>query len=49
MCLGPTHREVVSERYVREDLVGSVLGALPPALSPEVLKLVQQGTRGTEE
>ena len=49
MCLGPTHREEVTERYVREDLVGSVLGALPPALSPEVLKLVQQGTRGTEE
>ena len=49
MCLGPTHREEVTERYMREDLMGSVLGALPPALSPELLKLVQQGTHGAEE
>ena len=49
MCLGPTHREEVTERYMREDLVGSVLGTLPPAFSPEVLKLVQQGTGGAEE
>ena len=34
MCLGPTHREEVTERYMREDLVGSVLGTLPPAFSP---------------
>lgn len=29
--------------------MGSVLCALTPALSPELLKFVQQGSRGTEE
>lgn len=47
--LGLTHREEVAERYVREDLMGPVLCALTPALSPEFLKFFQQGPRGTEE
>lgn len=46
---GPTHREEVTEGYVREDLVSPVLRALPPALSPELLELLQQGPRGAEE
>lgn len=48
-ALGPTHREEVTERYVREDLVGPVLRALALALPPELLKLLQQGPRGTKE
>lgn len=47
--MGPTHREEVTERYVREDLVGSVLRALTLALPPELLQLFQQGSRGAEE
>lgn len=47
--LGTTHREEVTERYVREDLMGPVLRALALALSPELLKLFQQGPRGAEE
>lgn len=46
---GPTHREEVTERYVREDLMSSVLRALSLALSPELLELLQQGPRGAEE
>lgn len=45
----PTHREEVAERDVREDLVGSVPGALTLALSPELLQSFQQGARGAEE
>lgn len=44
-----THREEVAERDVREDLVSPVLGALAPALSPELLELLQQRPRGAEE
>lgn len=47
--MGPTHREEVAERDVREDLVGSVPGALTLALSPELLQSFQQGARGAEE
>lgn len=47
--MGPTHREEVTERYVREDLMGSVLCALTLALSPEPLQSFQQGPRGAEE
>lgn len=46
---GPTHREEVTERYVREDLVRSVLRALTLAFSPELLQFLQQGPRGAEE
>lgn len=48
-AVGPTHREEVTERYVREDLVRSVLRALTLALSPELLQSLQQGPRGAEE
>lgn len=46
---GLTHREEFTQRDVREDLMSSVLGALTLALSPELLKLLQQGSRGAEE
>lgn len=48
-CPGPTYREEVTERHVREDLVGPVLGALPLALPPELLQPLEQGPRGAEE
>lgn len=47
--MGPTHREEVAERDMREDLVGAVPGALTLALSPELLQSFQQGARGAEE